>query len=77
MPLLALVVHGLLSQSPQVQAEAVRAAKATVVQTVDRTLPATTLESWLQQQLGPRVAIGWEVNDCGEATGSSADVGRD
>ena len=77
MAFLALMLHGVLSQSPQVQAEALRTAKETVVRAIDSTLPAITLELWLQQQLGPGVEIAWEVNDCGEATGSSADNGRD
>jgi hypothetical protein len=59
------------------QAEALKATKQTVVRSIDATLPAITLERWLQQQLGPRVEIVWEVNDCGEATGPSADQARD
>jgi len=77
MTFLALVLHGLLSQSPQLQTEALRTAKETIVQAIDSTLPAIPLELWLQQQLGPRAQIAWEINDCGEATGSSADFGRD
>lgn len=77
MAFLALLLHGVLSQSPRVQAEALRATKHTIVRTIDSTLPAMTLERWLQQQLGPRIEIHCEVNDCGESTGSSADAGRD
>jgi hypothetical protein len=77
MAFLALLLHGLLSQSPQLEAQALRTAKATVIRTIDSALPAITLDLWLQQQLGSGVEIAWEVNDCGEATGSSADNRRD
>lgn len=77
MTLVALTFAVGLSQSPNLEAQAVKVMKETVVETINTGLPPMTLERWLQQQLGPRVEISWELNDCGEATGSSADVGRD
>ena len=77
MAFLAMVLGGVLSQSPQLQAEALKVAHGTVARSIDAALPAIPLERWLQQQFGPEVKIAWEVNDCGEATGSSADVARD
>ena len=77
MAFLSLLFFAVLSQSPQLQAEAIRATKQKIVRTIDPTLPAMTLERWLQQQLGPQVEMAWEVNDCGEASGSAADAARD
>ncbi|HEY7544189.1 MAG TPA: hypothetical protein VID27_04870, partial [Blastocatellia bacterium] len=47
------------------------------VSRLDRSLPDQQLAEWLSQTVGAEAKIVWEVNDCGERTGSSADIGRD
>lgn len=54
----------------------VDAAKPTSVHTLDAALPGVPLEDWLGT-LAPGAAVSWEVNDCGEQTGTTADAGRD
>lgn len=48
---------------------------------VRRLDPSVTLkrsfEHWLRALVGRDTTVTWEVNDCGESTGSAADIGRD
>jgi hypothetical protein len=53
------------------------AARETSAQTLDRELPAVPIETWLQGLAGEGAHIVWEVNDCGEQTGTAADATRD
>jgi hypothetical protein len=75
---LALVVVAFaLGQTPQTQAAAISKAKNAVVQDLDKTLPRVAFEAWLRGLVGAQAVMKWEVNDCGEQTGSPADRGRD
>lgn len=66
-----------VAQSPIDDARAIAAVKRTNVQDIDPTVKnRQPLEAWLTSLTG-RSKLAWEVNDCGEATGSAADVGRD
>ncbi len=56
-------------------ADYISAAKDTSVQVLDPSLPPLRLQDWLQQLVGT-VPIIWEVNDCGEQTGTAADSTR-
>lgn len=47
------------------------------VSEIDPHLPKQKLANWLSETLGPGAIIKWEVNDCGEQTGTSADRDRD
>lgn len=47
------------------------------VSQLDSTLPSLDFESWLKSHAGERATLEWEVNDCGEETGSPADRGRE
>lgn len=45
---------------------------------LDRSLRAKqSFSVWFADLIGKTTKVLWEVNDCGEATGSVADVGRD
>jgi len=48
-------------------------AKAIPVSQLDPKLPAVPFERWLTSQAGEGAQIAWEVNDCGEQTGSPED----
>lgn len=52
-------------------------AKAIPVSQLDPKLPAVAFERWLEKEAGPGAQISWEVNDCGEQTGSPEDAGSD
>ena len=52
-------------------------AKQMPVSELDSTLPSISFEKWLGIEAGREADIRWEVNDCGEQTGTAADRGRD
>ena len=47
--------------------------KAIPVSQLDPKLPAISFERWLAKEAGQGAQIAWEVNDCGEQTGSPED----
>ncbi len=49
--------------------------KSVSVHQLDETLPDIGFEKWLQKESGPDAEYHWEVNDCGEQTGTSSDTG--
>lgn len=55
----------------------VSAAKETLARDLDSDLPALPLEEWLRGLVGETARVAWEVTDCGEQTGTSADPERD
>jgi hypothetical protein len=58
--------------------KAIAAVKRTSVRHIDATVRSRqSFEAWLISLTGSRSKIAWEVNDCGEATGSAADSERD
>jgi hypothetical protein len=57
--------------------QAIDRVKKSPVHQLDPKLPKEPLADWFRQVVGPATKIKWEVNDCGEQTGSSADAGRD
>jgi hypothetical protein len=65
-----------LAQSPR-DKKAISFAKSILVSQLDPKLPGISFERWLQKEAGEGASIQWEVNDCGEQTGSAADRGRD
>lgn len=44
---------------------------------LDSVLPAVSFEKWLRVEAGADAEFHWEVNDCGEQTGTAADRDRD
>lgn len=57
-------------------AEMIEAAKAAIVRKLDPSLPEEPLIDWLDDVVGSRTPRKWEVNDCGEHSGSPQ-PGRD
>jgi len=61
----------------QGEAEILRVGMALPVHGLDSTLGGGNLASWIERAIGSRAEIQWEVNDCGEASGSPTDSARD
>ena len=40
-------------------------------------MPKERFDIWLRKVLGKNLPLKWEINDCGEQTGTPADRGRD
>ena len=55
----------------------ISAARETPARSLDRDLPAAPFEAWLRGLVGESGNIVWEVNDCGEQTGTAVDATRD
>ena len=72
-----LVVTSALAQSDRYEKRAIAYAKRLSVSELEKGLPAQRLADWFREAVGSQAKIKWEVNDCGEQTGTSADVGRD
>lgn len=65
------------AQSKKLEAAVIAKAKNTPVSQIERNLSKEKFVVWLQKQVGPKNPIAWEVNDCGEQSGTSEDRGRD
>ncbi len=52
-------------------------AKKYLVSEIEPNLPQISFADWLQQTVGKDAKIEWDVNDCGEQTGTPEDRGRD
>ena len=52
-------------------------AKKMDVRYLDHSLPSQTFASWFSRVVGSGSRIKWELNDCGERTGGTADLERD
>jgi hypothetical protein len=58
-------------------AKLIRRVQAIPVSQLDPVLPPVSFEKWLHIEAGADAKFHWEVNDCGERTGTAADRGRD
>ena len=47
------------------------------VSQLDAALPSISFEKWLRVEAGADAELQWEVNDCGEQTGTAEDRDRD
>lgn len=65
------------AQSKKRDAAAISYAKATLVSRIEKGMPNQRFDSWLKRRAGGKPNVTWEVNDCGEQTGTPADRGRD
>jgi hypothetical protein len=78
--LLLLAIVPAMAQNPaeqKTERATIDRAKSVLVSSLDRTLPRVSLEFFLANESGG-ARIQWEVNDCGEETGSpEVDRGRD
>ncbi len=59
------------------QTETINYAKKYLVSNIEPNLPRQSFAVWFRETVGKEAKIDWEINDCGEQTGTSEDVGRD
>jgi hypothetical protein len=58
------------SANSTTERRAIRAGKHASVRVLDPTLPNVQFSAWFRNLVGSKARIVWEVNDCGEQTGS-------
>ena len=66
-----------LAQSKKLEKAVIKYAKNYLVSRIEKDLPPKPFGIWFQELVGKKLPISWEINDCGEQTGTSADRGRD
>jgi hypothetical protein len=71
-----LVTVAAILQAPP-EGAAISEAKNAIVRDLDNVLAPVRFETWLRGLVGPQAEMKWEVNDCGEQTGTAADPARD
>jgi hypothetical protein len=64
------------AQEPAFEKRAIEIAKRLPVSELEPGMPKQALSEWLRKAAGPGAKLEWELNDCGEQTGSAADAGR-
>jgi hypothetical protein len=74
--LMLLIAIGAAAQTPR-DRKMIAYAKAIPVSQLDPKLPATPFERWLIKEAGEGAQVTWEINDCGEQTGTAEDAERD
>ena len=74
--LMLLITLGAAAQTPR-DRKMIAHTKAIQVSQLDSKLPAIPFERWLIKEAGEGAQITWEVNDCGEQTGTAEDDDRD
>ena len=57
--------------------ETINYAKRYLVSDIEPNLPRKSFVVWFRDTVGKPAKISWEINDCGEQTGTSEDKGRD
>jgi hypothetical protein len=65
------------AQSDLYEKRTIAYAKRLSVSELQKGLPAQRFADWFSDAVGSQAKINWEVNDCGEQTGTPTDVGRD
>jgi hypothetical protein len=66
------------AQSKKQEAAAIRYARNISVSRVEKGMPLIRFDKWFRSLgKGTKLKVHYEVNDCGEQTGTSADRGRD
>ena len=71
--LLSVALQVSASADGTTERRAIRAGKHASVKVLDPTLPNVQFSTWFRDLVGPKARIVWEVNDCGEQTGSPGD----
>ena len=71
-----LIAVAAAGQTPR-DRKAIAYTKALLASQLDPKLPAIPFERWLTKQSGEGAQISWEVNDCGEQTGTAEDRDSD
>jgi hypothetical protein len=65
------VVHGVLfAQTKRIQGAAIARARTTLVSRIERGMPHQRFDVWFQRLVGRKTLVSWEVNDCGEQSGT-------
>jgi hypothetical protein len=59
------------------QNEVIDYAKKYLVSEIESNVPKMKFADWFQQIVGKEAKVFWDVNDCGEQTGTPEDRGRD
>ena len=65
------------AQSKKQDAAAIRFARNISVSKIEKGMPLIRFDKWFRNLGGRKLKVKYEVNDCGEQTGTSADRGRD
>jgi hypothetical protein len=65
------------AQSRRMEAAVIAKAKRTLVSRIESGMPAERFDKWFRKVVGRKAVVTWEVNDCGEQTGTDEDRGRD
>lgn len=73
--ILLLITEPLSAQS--LEARAIARVKQTPASRLEAGLPGERFADWFRKVVGPPAKISWELDDCGEQTGTPADAGRD
>jgi hypothetical protein len=73
----ALCVQAQTNATEARDAKWIRRVQETPVSQLDPALPSVSFEKWLRVEAGADAEFHWEVNDCGEQTGTAADRDRD
>jgi TonB family protein len=71
------LLFGSSPQSPAFENQAISRVQQLNVSQLDASLRERSLSSWLQQVVGPRAGMSWQLTDCGEqaaSPGSQAEV---
>ena len=76
--IMAICLTASYAQSKKQEAAAIRYARNISVSRVEKGMPLIRFDKWFRS-LGRRfkLKVHYEINDCGEQTGTSADRGRD
>lgn len=57
--------------------EAISDVQRVLASQLDAELPRKPLADWFRRVVGPQAKVNWELNDCGEQTGTASDRERD
>jgi hypothetical protein len=57
--------------------EVINYAKKYLVSDIEPNVPKMSFAKWLRKTVGKDAKVDWEINDCGEQTGTPEDKGRD
>jgi TonB family protein len=68
------LLFGSSPQSPTFEKQAISRVQQLNVSHLDSSLRERALSSWLQQVVGPRAGMSWQLTDCGEQAASSGSV---
>ena len=59
------------------QTETINYAKKYLLSEIETILPPQSFAEWFRETVGQEAKIDWDINDCGDQTGTAEDGGRD